>query len=30
LPFGLGLAIGFVVALVLLAARISVLPFQFD
>jgi prepilin peptidase CpaA len=30
LPFGLGLAIGFVVALVLLANRISVLPFQFD
>jgi prepilin peptidase CpaA len=30
LPFGLGLAIGFVVALVLLVARVSVLPFQFD
>jgi prepilin peptidase CpaA len=30
LPFGLGLAIGFVIALVLLAARISVLPFQFN
>jgi prepilin peptidase CpaA len=28
LPFGLGLSIGFVVALVLLAARISILPFQ--
>jgi prepilin peptidase CpaA len=30
LPFGLGLAIGFVVALGLLAARISVFPVQFD
>lgn len=30
LPFGLGLTIGFIVALVLLAARVSVLPVQFD
>jgi prepilin peptidase CpaA len=30
LPFGLGLAIGFIVALVLLANRVLILPVQFD
>jgi prepilin peptidase CpaA len=30
LPFGLGLAIGLIVALVLLIAKVSVLPIQFD
>lgn len=30
LPFGLGLAIGLIVTLVLLIARISILPVQFD